>query len=116
MTKREAKQNIVETMIALYCRKVHGNKKGALCEECAALSVYCLQKTQKCPFGDTDNFCSFCKIHCYCPQMREKIKKVMRFSGPRLLFIHPIMVIRHMLLGLRQQKKQKKQKKQKRSQ
>ena len=40
-------------------------------------------------------FCSNCKSHCYSPEMRGKIKDVMRFSGPRLLLSHPILAIRH---------------------
>ena len=33
----------------------------------------------------------------YKPDMREKIREVMRFSGPRMLFYHPIMAIRHVM-------------------
>ncbi len=29
--------------------------------------------------------------------MKEKIKTVMRFSGPRMLIYHPIMAIRHLI-------------------
>ncbi len=28
-------------------------------------------------------FCSNCRVHCYSPDMRQQIKKVMRFSGPQ---------------------------------
>ena len=44
-------------------------------------------------------FCAMCKTHCYAPTYRERIKEVMRYSGPRMLWIHPIMTIRHILLG-----------------
>ena len=39
---------------------------------------------------ESKTFCSNCRVHCYCPDMREKIRMVMRFSGPRMLFYHPV--------------------------
>ena len=35
---------------------------------------------------ETKTFCSNCKVHCYKPEMRKKIRAVMRFSGPRMIF------------------------------
>ena len=46
---------------------------------------------------ETKTFCSNCKVHCYRPDMRERIRAVMRFSGPRMLLYHPITGIRHFL-------------------
>ena len=40
-------------------------------------------------------FCSFCKIHCYKPDMRERIKDVMKWAGPRMIFTHPVFAFRH---------------------
>lgn len=31
---------------------------------------------------ETKTFCSNCKVHCYKPEMREKIRDVMRFPAP----------------------------------
>ena len=28
--------------------------------------------------------------------MREQIRTVMRWSGPRMLFVHPVLAVRHM--------------------
>lgn len=36
-------------------------------------------------------------VHCYQPQMREQIRQVMRYSGPWMLFHHPVMAIRHLI-------------------
>ena len=93
--KREREKVIVSRMIALYCRKNHGGK--TLCPDCAALDAYARQRSDKCPFMETKTFCSNCRVHCYQPEMREKIRAVMRFSGPRMLFRHPIPAIRHMI-------------------
>ena len=51
---------------------------------------------EKRPFMETKTFCSQCKVHCYKKDKREQIRKVMRFSGPRMLVYHPIMAIRHL--------------------
>ncbi len=93
-TKREREKKTVALMIRLYCRKKHGTK-GALCTDCKALSEYAAQRSDKCPFMESKTFCSNCKVHCYKPDMREKIREVMRFSGPRMILYHPVMAVRH---------------------
>lgn len=95
-TKREREKKMVSEMIALYCRKNHGTR-GTLCPECAALNLYAQQRSDKCPFMETKTFCSNCKVHCYKPEMREKIRAVMRFSGSRMIFHHPVAAIRHVI-------------------
>lgn len=89
MDKREKEMHTVYEMIHLYCRKNHKDKE--LCSECLALYEYAKMRIEKCPFMETKTFCSQCKVHCYKLDKREKIRKVMRFSGPRMLFYHPIM-------------------------
>ncbi len=83
-------------MIALYCRKNH-KTKGTLCPECSALAEYARMRSDKCPFMETKTFCANCRVHCYKPEMRERIRVVMRFSGPRMLFYHPVMAISHLV-------------------
>ena len=95
-TKREREKVMVSDMIALYCRKQHGAKSG-LCVDCAALNTYARERSDKCPFMETKTFCSNCRVHCYKPEMREKIRAVMRFSGPRMIFHHPVVAVRHVL-------------------
>ena len=96
-TKREKEKQMVSEMISLYCRKQHKTQRGNLCAECAALTEYAKQRSDKCPFMENKTFCSNCRVHCYKPEMREKIRKVMRFSGPRMIFYHPITAIRHII-------------------
>lgn len=93
--KREREKEVVSLMISVYCRKKHGTKE--LCPDCAALDAYAKQRSDKCPFMETKTFCSNCTVHCYKPEMREKIRQVMRFSGPRMLMYHPIMAVRHVI-------------------
>ena len=95
-TKREREKKLVSQMIALYCKKKHHTRDG-LCPECAALESYARQRSEKCPFMETKSFCSNCPVHCYKADMREKIRKVMAFSGPWMLLYHPVTAIRHVL-------------------
>jgi hypothetical protein len=37
--------------------------------------------------------------------MRSKVRKVMRYSGPRMLACHPILAIEHLMDGFRRPKK-----------
>ncbi len=95
-TKREREKAMVSEMIALYCRKQHRAGSG-LCPGCAALNTYARERSDKCPFMETKTFCSNCKVHCYRPEMRKKIREVMRFAGPRMIFHHPVAAMRHVL-------------------
>ena len=105
-TKREREKETVSLMIRLYCRKNHGGNE--LCPECAALDAYARQRSDKCPFMETKTFCSNCKVHCYKKDMREKIREVMRFSGPRMIFHHPVMAIRHVIESKKEKRRMEK--------
>lgn len=85
----------MDLMIDLYCKGVHG-KKSEDCEECRELKDYASGRIYKCPHLESKTFCSSCKTHCYSPSMRTKIKAVMRYSGPRLIFHRPDLVFKHM--------------------
>ncbi len=107
-SKREREKRTVALMIRLYCKKKHGTKKG-FCAECQALHDYAMLRSDKCPFMETKTFCSNCRIHCYKAEMREKIREVMRFSGPRMIFSHPIMAIRHVIESKKEKKRLEKE-------
>lgn len=95
-SKREREKRTVAWMIRLYCRKQHGTKKNP-CPECQALAQYAIMRSDQCPFMETKTFCSNCRVHCYKPEMREKIRAVMRFSGPRMILHHPVMAVCHVI-------------------
>ena len=107
-SKREREKEIVSLMIAIYCRKKHGGMQ--LCPACAALDIYARQRSDKCPFMETKTFCSNCSVHCYKKDMREKIREVMRFSGPRMIFHHPFMAIGHVIESKKEKKRMEIQK------
>ena len=103
--KREREKALVSQMIALYCRKQHHTKKGELCPDCAALDAYARSRSEHCPFMENKTFCSNCRVHCYKPDMREQIRIVMRFSGPRMIFHHPVLAVRHVIESKREKKR-----------
>ena len=41
--------------------------------------------------------------------MREQIRRVMLFSGPRMIFYHPVLAVRHVIESKREQKRLEKQ-------
>ncbi len=101
--KRAREAAVIQEMISLYCHGLHGTPKGSLCPSCAELLAYALRRVARCPCMETKTFCSQCRIHCYAPDMREKVREVMRYAGPRLLFRHPATCLHHGLdtLGAR---------------
>ncbi|MGN0656728.1 MAG: nitrous oxide-stimulated promoter family protein [Ruminiclostridium sp.] len=101
--KRLREKRMVTEMIRLYCRKKHGGK--VLCPECSALAEYARLRSDKCPFMAEKTFCSNCRVHCYKPEMREKIREVMRFSGPRMIFRRPIAAVRHVVETKREKRR-----------
>lgn len=73
-------------MLSIYCK---GHKYGkAPCAECSELTEYACSRLESCRFGYDKTFCSKCTVHCYEPDMRRRIKEVMkvfRAKNPLLL-------------------------------
>ncbi|HHW46809.1 MAG TPA: nitrous oxide-stimulated promoter family protein [Clostridiales bacterium] len=97
---REREKKVITLMISVYCRKKH-KTKSQLCGECSELLDYSYQRIDKCPFIETKTFCSQCEVKCYRPEKSEKIRQVMRFSGPRMLYHHPVLAVRHLYYTLK---------------
>ena len=98
----------VELMIRRYCRMKHTGGAELCDEDCRELLSYSEQRLASCPFQDGKTTCGKCKVHCYKPSMRERIREVMRTIGPRMILTNPIMAIRHAVDGLRKEPVQKK--------
>ena len=112
MNRIDWEKRTVRHMIELWCRKNHGGKaccemgsRGSglvsqggqgLCGECRELLEYSLARLEHCKFGNAKTKCHKCPVHCYRPDMREKIRTVMRFSGPRMLLYHPLEALRYL--------------------
>ena len=90
----------VLAMIQIYCRGQHDS--GDLCEDCSNLWKYASERLEKCPYGLEKPTCQSCPIHCYKAEMRRRIKDVMRYAGPRMIWHHPVMAIRHLIHNRKQ--------------
>jgi hypothetical protein len=87
-------------MIRIHCRDHHPTT-AALCEECQGLLDYSAGRLEHCRFGEEKPTCAKCPVHCYQRARRDQAKAVMRYAGPRMLWEHPIMSLRHWLDGFR---------------
>ncbi len=95
--KRIHEKEVVRRMIGIYCRGKHHTRQ-TLCPQCEALNQYAQSRVDKCPFMETKTFCSQCKVHCYQPEMRQEIRTVMRYAGPRMLVYAPLETLHHHFL------------------
>ncbi|MBE0688434.1 MAG: nitrous oxide-stimulated promoter family protein [Anaerolineaceae bacterium] len=96
----QREQKTIDLMIELYCHDQHKNQNG-LCAECQGLKDYAHLRLEKCPYQEKKTTCANCPTHCYQKSMREKIRVVMHYAGPRMLKNHPGLTFLHLLDGLR---------------
>jgi flavodoxin len=89
----------IDKMVHVYCKGNHKTKGDQLCAECSEFLAYAFLRLDKCPFQEEKSTCGKCLVHCYQPQMREKAKKIMRYSGPRLLLHAPGLALHHAFDG-----------------
>ena len=101
MTRRIRRElKTVRVMIGLACRRWHGGR-GGLCVNCALVWDYTRQRIEGCQFCADKPTCVNCTVHCFKPAMRERIRQVMRFAGPRMIWRHPLLTLFHVLDGRR---------------
>lgn len=99
--RREART--IAVMVSMYCRAHHGDARDAddVCASCAELVEYAHLRLERCRYGVDKPTCTNCPTHCYRPEQRQRVREVMRYSGPRMLRSHPVMAVRHLLDGRR---------------
>ena len=91
-------QRTIEAMLHIWCEAhlLHvRSRDGVLCAGCEALFDYASYRLLKCPYGEEKPTCKKCLVHCYTKDKREQMHEVMSFAGPRMLFRHPALAIRH---------------------
>ena len=99
--RRARELKTIEAMLRLFCRG-HGHANRApLCSECGALLEYATRRLERCVFGDAKPTCTNCVVHCYSADMREHIRIVMRWAGPRVVLPPPALGILHRREGRR---------------
>ncbi|MDE5799830.1 MAG: nitrous oxide-stimulated promoter family protein [Paramuribaculum sp.] len=97
LTRIEHEKTVVGKMIAVYCRRHHSSDNRSLCDDCSDLLRYAHKRLEHCPKGNTKSSCRRCENHCYASAQRRKMQAVMRYVGPRMIFIHPLTALRHIL-------------------
>jgi len=95
----QREKRTIDKMVHVYCKGNHKTKGNQLCAECSEFLAYAFLRLDKCPFQEEKSTCGKCLVHCYQPQMREKAKKIMRYSGPRLLLRAPGLALHHAFDG-----------------
>ncbi|NVO18382.1 MAG: nitrous oxide-stimulated promoter family protein [Bacteroidetes bacterium] len=95
---------ILSKMFGIYCSHHHRINVG-LCAECSGLMAYAEKRLEKCKFGESKPVCKDCQVHCYSPKKREDIKKIMRWSGPRMAYRYPLLAACHLLDSLQLKQK-----------
>lgn len=99
--RRARELRTIAAMIRLYCRG-HDHQGGPpLCASCAELLEYATRRLERCVFGDAKPTCTNCLVHCYSADMREQVRIVMKWAGPRMAWRHPILAFFHLLDGRR---------------
>jgi hypothetical protein len=94
-TRIEREKVVISKMIKLYCHnKLELNE---IPEEYKALESYAHKRLDGCKYGEKKPACKKCPIHCYKPDMRDKVRAVMRWAGPRMMLYDPVAAIRHIL-------------------
>lgn len=94
---------VLAGFVSIYCRENHKEAERAefpirderlrvvldgrnpvLCQDCSRLLSHGIAKLLLCPY-DPKPMCKKCPTHCYAPGYREKMRRVMKFSGLYLL-------------------------------
>ena len=81
-------------MIRYFCKAKH--RQRTLCPSCLELLRYITKRINECRLDEKNSSCFMCPDYCYIPDMRERTKTVMRFSAPRMIFFHPVLMLKHL--------------------
>lgn len=94
--KRIAREKLtIRNMITLYQR--HSPNAVTDAAHYDALYAYAEKRLDKCVFGEEKPACKQCPVHCYQAVKREEMKAIMRWAGPRMLWRHPVLTVRHLI-------------------
>jgi hypothetical protein len=98
-------EKTIAAMIAVFCRDHRGttatDSGDRLCPDCSELLDYARVRLARCRYGARKPACANCETHCYEPAMRERVRAVMRYSGPRMMRRHPVLAVAHLVDGRR---------------
>ncbi|AFJ45994.1 hypothetical protein EBL_c08740 [Shimwellia blattae DSM 4481 = NBRC 105725] len=91
----QREKRTILSMIALYEKRCPAALRDE--QHYQALQQYAQKRLERCVFGEEKPACKQCPVHCYQPAKREEMKQIMRWAGPRMLWRHPILTLRHLI-------------------
>ena len=99
VNKIDKDRRVLEAMGSIYCQGNHADAQkdeGGMCPECRATIENTLSRAASCPYGHQD-----CKTHCQRGDAQIRIKAIMRYAAPKMMFRHPIMAFEYLRKKLR---------------
>lgn len=100
LTAKERKDlKVLALFTSVYCQAQHASNLAPLhglpsqlhvlqryqcCKECADFLYYAIERRLRCPV-DPKPSCKHCQVHCYRAGHQEKVREIMRYSGPALI-------------------------------
>ncbi|MEG0255124.1 nitrous oxide-stimulated promoter family protein [Vagococcus sp.] len=82
----------VQAMIDIYYKQYKDDEHLIEKED---VENYAMSRLNYCRFGEEKPTCKVCPVHCYKKSYKEKMQKIMRYSGPRMMIYHPVMSVEH---------------------
>ena len=101
MSRIQREKKTISAMLNIYCSDHHGAQQ-AICDDCRQLLDYACSRLDNCPFSAAKPACNKCTVHCYSRSMRERVRQVMRYSGPRMILRHPLLAVGHIVDRIRE--------------
>jgi hypothetical protein len=101
LRRRARELKTIAAMLRMYCRAHHRAQGAPLCRDCTELHDYARRRLERCVFGAAKPTCANCTVHCYKASLRERVRAAMRWAGPRMLWRHPVLAVRHIVDGRR---------------
>ncbi len=92
-SESEIEKKTIEKVIEIYCNHKHDIPHG-LCDDCSELLGDAIHLINKCQHKPKPA-CGACKTNCFSSDQRKKMKGIMKYSGPKMLFRHPVLTINH---------------------
>ena len=95
MQSEQKDRAILEAIGTIYCRAHHAEcaqDAAGLCPECREVVETTLAKAQTCPYGHSGN-CQDCDTQCQRGTSKQRVKAMMRYAAPRMVYRHPLMTL-----------------------
>ncbi len=82
----ENERKIVKVMIRIYCKNLQYSNK-QFYDNCLKPFVYTNRTLEYCLYGENKPSCKKCSFYFYKQEMREKVRSVMQFSSPIMIYL-----------------------------